>query len=164
MTPDPFPGFLLGFNQCRPSSRGHLHISSADPFAEPEIHPNYLSTDEDLQAAIDGMHLIRRIASAPALADVIDAELAPGPAMTTDADFTAYARDNAWTVFHPCGTCRMGDDARKSVVDARLRAHGIGGLRVADASIFPIIPSGNTNAPAIMVGEKAADMILEDNA
>ena len=164
MTPDPFPGFLLGFNQCRPSSRGTLHISSADPFAEPEIHPNYLSTDEDLQAAIDGMHLIRRIASAPALADVIDAEIAPGPAMTTDADFTAYARDNAWTVFHPCGTCRMGDDAGKSVVDARLRVHGIGGLRVADASIFPIIPSGNTNAPAIMVGEKAADMILEDNA
>lgn len=164
MTPDPFPGFLLGFNQCRPSSRGHLHISSSDPFAAPEIQPNYLSTDEDRQAAIDGMNLVRQIASAPALANVINAELLPGPEVHSDDDFTAYARDNAWTVFHPCGTCRMGDDPGRSVVDARLRVHGIDGLRVADASIFPIIPSGNTNAPAIMVGEKAADMILEDKA
>lgn len=162
MTPDPFPGFLLGFNQCRPSSRGHLHISSADPLAAPEIHPNYLSTEEDRQAAIDGLRLIRRIAEAPALARVIDAELAPGPEMRSDADLATYARDNAWTVFHPCGTCRMGNDPARAVVDARLRVHGLKGLRVADASVFPIIPSGNTNAPAIMVGEKAADMILED--
>lgn len=163
MTPDPFPGFLLGFNQCRPSSRGHLQISSADPFAEPEIHPNYLSTTDDRQAMIDGMRLVRRIAEAPALASVIEAELAPGPDVTSDEGIADYARENAWTVFHPCGTCRMGSDLTQTVVDPRLRVHGLGGLRVADASIFPIITSGNTNAPSIMVGEKAADMILEDN-
>ncbi|WP_299845762.1 GMC family oxidoreductase [uncultured Roseovarius sp.] len=163
MTPDPFPGFLLGFNQCRPSSRGHLQIASADPFAAPEIHPNYLSTEEDRQAMIDGMKLVRRIAAAPALASVIEAEMLPGPDVTDDAGITDYARDNAWTVFHPCGTCRMGSNAARSVVDPRLRVHGLAGLRVADASIFPVITSGNTNAPAIMVGEKASDMILEDN-
>lgn len=164
MTPDAFAGFLLGFNQCRPTSRGHLQISASDPLAPPDIHPNYLSTDEDRQAAIDGLKLIRKLAHAPAFADVIDHEILPGADVVTDAQLADYARDTAWTVFHPCGTCRMGSDAKRSVVDPRLRVHGLSGLRVADASIFPTIPSGNTNAPAIMVGEKAADMILEDSA
>ena len=162
MTPDPFPGFLLGFNQCRPSSRGCLHIRSSDPFEAPDIHPNYLSTENDRQALIDGLKLMRRIAGAPALADVIDTELLPGQDVKSDEAMAAYGRENAWTVFHPCGTCRMGSNPTHSVVDPRLRVHGLSGLRVADASIFPIIPSGNTNAPAIMVGEKASEMILED--
>lgn len=164
MTPDPFPGFLLGFNQCRPASRGHLAISSADPLAPPEIHPGYLSAPEDRRAMLDGMALMRRIAQAPALAGVIEEELLPGSDTSSEDDIAAYARDNAWTVFHPCGTCRMGADPSRAVVDARLKLHGLAGLRIADASVFPIIPSGNTNAPAIMVGEKASAMILEDNA
>ena len=164
MTPDRFPGFLLGFNHCRPDSRGHLGISAADPMAPPEIHPNYLSAEADKQAALEGFRLMQHLAEAPAFADVIDAELQPGPDCISDQDLLNYARDNAWTVFHPCGTCRMGQDAEHSVVDPRLRVHGLSGLRVADASIFPVITSGNTNAPAIMVGEKAADMILQDNA
>ncbi len=163
MQPDPFPGFLLGFNPCRPTSRGHLQISAPDSLAAPDIHPNYLSTDADRQAMIDGLKLVRRIARAPALSTVITTELMPGPDSQSDADLADYARDNAWTVFHPCGTCRMGSDPVNSVVDPRLKLHGLTGLRIADASIFPIIPSGNTNAPSIMVGEKAADMILEDN-
>ena len=164
MRPDPFPGFLLGFNPCRPSSKGYLSITSADPFTAPDIHPNYLDTEEDRQLMIEGTRLMRRIASTPALTGIIDAELAPGADVQTDDEILHYARETAWTVYHPCGTCRMGEDAGTSVVDTRLHLHGLSGLRVADASIFPIIPSGNTNAPAIMAGEKAADLILEDCA
>ncbi len=164
MAPDPFPGFLLGFNQCHPTSRGHLGISSTDPMAEPEIQPNYLSTDLDRQTALDGLRFLRKLAQAPALAGIIVDEIKPGVQAQSDEDLADYVRDNAWTVFHPCGTCRMGRDPALSVVDPRLRVHGISGLRVADASIFPDITTGNTNAPAIMVGEKAADMILQDNA
>ena len=162
MQPDPFPGFLLGSNPCRPSSRGHLQIRSPDPFDAPEIHPNYLATEDDRQIMIDAVRLARRIAEAPSLAEVIEAELRPGPDAVSDDDLLAYVRGQAWTVFHPCSTCRMGSDPTKSVVDPKLKVHGLDGLRIADASIFPIIPSGNTNAPSIMVGEKAADIILED--
>ena len=164
MTPDPFPGFLMGFNPCRPTSMGHLTPGGPDPFAAPAIHPNYLDTEEDRQGMINGLRLIRRLAGTAALEAVIDEELAPGVDTVSDEDLLAYARDNAWTVFHPCGTCRMGNDPAQSVVDARLRVHRLEGLRVADASVFPVIPSGNTNAPAIMVGEKAAEMVLEDRA
>ena len=164
MRPDPFPGFLLGFNPCRPSSKGYLNITSADPFAAPNIHPNYLATEEDRQLMIEGTRLMRRIAATPALTGIIDAELVPGADVQTDDEILHYARETAWTVYHPCGTCRMGEDASTSVVDIRLRLHGLSGLRIVDASIFPIIPSGNTNAPAIMVGEKAAYLILEDCA
>ncbi|MEM9628019.1 MAG: GMC family oxidoreductase N-terminal domain-containing protein [Pseudomonadota bacterium] len=163
MKPDPFPGFLLGSNPCRPSSRGHLEIRTPDPFDAPAIHPNYLATEDDRQAMIDGVRLARRIAETPAFDAVIDAELRPGLDAVSDEDLTAYVREQAWTVFHPCSTCRMGSDPARSVVDPKLRVHGLGGLRIADASIFPIIPSGNTNAPSIMVGEKAADLILEDD-
>ncbi len=162
MLPDPFPGFLLGFDPCRPTSRGHLAIRSADPFAPPEIHPNYLATEHDRRLMIEGVRLVRRIAAAPALAAVIEEELSPGPATDSDEAIDAFVRAAAWTVFHACGTCRMGRDPARAVVDPRLRVHGLDGLRVADASIFPSVPSGNTNAPAIMTGEKAARMILED--
>ncbi len=164
MQPDPFPGFMLGSNPCRPTSRGHLQISTPDPYDAPEIHPNYLATTEDQRTMIDGVRLARRIAAAPSFAAVIDAELLPGPEITSDEDLAAYVRGQAWTVFHPCGTCRMGREPAKSVVDPKLKVHGLDGLRIADASIFPIIPSGNTNAPSIMVGEKAADLILKDES
>ncbi|MEM9443659.1 MAG: GMC family oxidoreductase N-terminal domain-containing protein, partial [Pseudomonadota bacterium] len=163
MQPDPFPGFMLGVNPCRPTSRGELKIRTSNPFDPPEIQPNYLATAEDRSAMIDGIRLVRRIAEAPSLATVIDAELLPGPEITSNEDLATFVRDHAWSVFHACGTCRMGSDPNKSVVDPKLKVHGVEGLRVADASVFPIIPSGNTNAPSIMVGEKAAELILQDN-
>jgi len=164
MQPDVFPGFLMGSNPCRPTSRGYLRLHSPDPFRAPEIYPNYLATSEDRKAMMDGIHLVRKIAAAGPLADIIDAELRPGPNVQSDEDIFNYVREQSWTVYHPSGTCRMGRDPEQNVVDERLRLHGLEGLRVADASIFPIIPSGNTNAPAIMVGERAADLILEDES
>lgn len=162
MHPDPFPAYRLGFSPCKPTSRGHLQIRSPDPLVPPEMHPGYLSTPEDRRMMIKGTRLIRRIAGASALRDVTERELLPGPATQTDDQILANARADSWTVFHQCGTCRMGATAENSVVDPRLRVHGVHGLRVADASIFPSIPSGNTNAAAIMVGEKAADILRED--
>lgn len=153
---------LMGFNPCKPTSVGHLQIRSPDPFVAPELHPNYLSTDHDRAMMLAGTKLMRRIANTSAMRAVIDQELHPGPEIDSDEDIAAYARKTGWTVFHQCSTCRMGSDPASSVVDPRLRVRGIDGLRVADASIFPTIPTGNTNAPAIMVGEKASDLILED--
>lgn len=163
MNPDPFSGFLLGAQPTRPTSRGHLEIRSQDPFEAVAIHPNYLATDEDVQDLLEAAKLIRLLAAAPSLAAVIEAEIAPGPQVQSDEELIADCRMRAGTVFHPVGTCRMGPDRSQDVVDARLRVHGLDGLRVADASIFPTITSGNTNAPAIMVGEKAASLILEDS-
>jgi len=162
MNPDPFPGFLLGLQPTRPTSRGHLEIRSADPSEAPAIHPNYLATDIDIQEMLEGARLMRRFAEAPSLARLIEAELLPGPHVRSEDDLIADIRNRAGTVFHPVSTCRMGPDASRDVVDARLRVHGMGGLRVVDASIFPTLTSGNTNAPAIMVGEKGAEMILQD--
>ncbi len=162
MAPDPFPGFLIGFSACRPTSRGSIALRSADPFDAPVIQPRYLDTEQDGADALRAMHLIRRIAAAPSIAKLIETEIAPGADMTEDAAFAGYIRDNAWTVFHPCATCRMGDDPRTSVTDAHLRVHGMTGLRVVDASVFPNITSGNINAPTIMVAERAADLILEE--
>jgi len=109
-----------------------------------------------------GTKLMRQIAGTPAMQAVIESELYPGPDIVSDADIVAYNRQKAWTVFHQCSTCRMGRDPATSVVDPRLSVHAVQGLRVADASIFPTIPTGNTNAPAIMVGEMASDIILAD--
>jgi choline dehydrogenase len=163
MNPDPFPGFLLGVQPTRPTSRGHLEIRSADPAAPPAIHPNYLATDKDRQEMVEGAKLMRQFAETMALGAVIETEIAPGPAVQTDEEVLEDCRQRAGTVFHPVGTCCMGPDPMRDVVDARLRVHGLKNLRVVDASIFPTLTSGNTNAPAIMVGEKAADMILSDN-
>jgi choline dehydrogenase len=115
-----------------------------------------------MEDAIEGGKLVERIARAPAFAKLTDSWINPAKPLQTDADWEAYIRDGAWTVFHPCCTCRIGGDATTSVVDPRLKVHGIEGLRIADASVFPYVTSGNINAPSIMVGEKAADMILED--
>ena len=163
LNPDPFPGHLMSFNTCRPSSRGTVHVRSADPFASPAIVPNALATAADLQDVYDGARILRRIAAAPALAAVTASEREPGPQVQSDEQVLADFRARAGSVFHASGTCAMGSDPRASVVDPRLRVHGVSGLRVADASVFPNITSGNTNAPTIMVGEKAADLILEDS-
>ncbi|MEM7524000.1 MAG: GMC family oxidoreductase N-terminal domain-containing protein [Pseudomonadota bacterium] len=162
MSPDPFPGFLLGFNPCTPTSTGRLEIRSPDPGEAPALYSNYLDTDYDRAVMLAGMRLMRTIAGAPSLSAVIDEEIAPGPGLTTDEELAAFLRKASWSVFHQCGTCRMGVDPAASVVDPRLRVHGFDGLRIADASVFPTIPSGNINAPAIMVGERAADLIRED--
>ncbi len=163
LNPDPFSAFLLSFNACRPSSRGHLQIASADPFAAPAIQPNYLSTEHDVGQARTGIRLLRSIAATAPLADIIIDELVPGHHLATEAELLEDFRQRADTVYHPTSTCMMGPDPATSVVDARLRVHGVTGLRVADASVFPNLTSGNTNAPTVMVAEKAAAMIIEDS-
>ncbi len=163
MNPDPFPGFLLGIQPTRPTSRGHIGLRSKDPMDTPEIHPNSLSTNHDLVEMVEGCKLMRKIASAPALQEVIETEITPGPNIQSDEEMLEDVRERCSTVFHPVSTCRMGPDPTTDVVDARLRVYGVQGLRVVDASVFPTVTSGNTNAPAIMVGEKGADMILEDH-
>lgn len=161
--PDRFPGFQLGISNCHPVSRGRLFIRGVDPLLPPEIHPGYLSAPEDLDELAEAAAILRRIAAAPPLAGSILREIMPGPDVTDDAAIRDDIRQRSGSVFHPCGTCAMGSDPTAgAVVDARLRVHGIAGLRVADASIFPRITSGNLNAPTIMVGEKAAQMILDD--
>lgn len=160
MHPDSWPGFIMSFQPCRPSSRGSIHLDSADYRDAPVIKPNYLGTQEDIADVIAGGHLLRKLAATPALSAVIESETEPGLASNTDEDLVEDFRNRADTVFHPCGTCAMGPDMKNSVVNSQLQIHGVDGLRVVDASIFPNITSGNTNAPVIMVAEKAADVIL----
>jgi choline dehydrogenase len=164
MNPDPFPGFLLGIQPTRPTSRGHLAVCSPDPFQHPHIHPNYLSTNHDVDEMLAGARLLRKLAAAPALASLIEREIEPGPDVQSADELIEDIRSRSGTVFHPVGTCRMGPANEENVVGANLKAHGLAGLRIVDASIFPTITSGNTNAPTIMVAEKAADMILRDRA
>ncbi len=162
LSPDPFSAFLISFNACRPTSRGELHIASTDPTVAPSIRPNYLSTQRDLDEARAGCRLLRRIAATRPLADVITGELYPGPKAVSDDDLLEDFRQRADTVYHPTCTARMGTDPADSVVDMRLRAHGLENLRIIDASVFPTVTSGNTNAPTVMVAEKGAAMLLED--
>lgn len=164
LNPDPFSAFLLSFNSCRPTSRGHLQITSADPFEYPSIQPNYLSTQLDIDEAIAGNRMLRAIAQTAPLSDIITEELVPGAHLQGDEALLEDFRNRADTVYHPSCTCMMGPDPATSVVDARLRVHGVQGLRVVDASVFPTITSGNINAPTVMVAEKGAAMILEDRA
>jgi choline dehydrogenase len=163
LNPDPYAGFLMSFNTCRPSSRGSIHIRSNDPLLSPAIVPNSLATDADVQDVYDGARVLRRLAAAPALAAVTDSEREPGTPVQSDAEVLADFRRRAGSVFHACGTCAMGADPRTTVVDARLRVRGAAGLRVIDAAIFPNVTSGNTNAATFMVAEKAADLILQDS-
>jgi choline dehydrogenase len=159
----PFPGFIASVCQLRPESRGFVRIKSADPAMPPAIAPRYLSSRFDCDTVVAGMKLLRQIMSRPAMRRYIAEERAPSPACTSDADLLAFARATGSTVFHPTSTCRMGSDPA-AVVDARLRVHGIEGLRVIDASIMPTVVSGNTNAAVVMIAEKGAGMILEDAA
>ncbi len=161
MNPDPFAGFLTSVQPTRPSSVGFLSLKTADPKDSPSIVPNYLSTEHDINEMLDGVRLLRRLAEAPALKEIIQREILPGSKVVTDEDLIEDCRQRCGTVFHPIGTCRMGPDPTGAVVDAKLQVHGLDNLRIVDASVFPTMVSGNTNAPAIMLAEKAADIILE---
>ena len=160
MRPDPYPGFLNSIGQLRPTSRGYLQIDSPDPFAPVRIQPNYLSSDDDVTQMLEGARLLRHLASAPALAEIIDHEMKPGPSVQSDDELIADIRQRADTVYHPSCTCMMGPDPKTAVVDSKCRVYGVDRLRVVDTSVFPTVTSGNTNAPTIMVAEKAADLIL----
>lgn len=159
----PFSGFTLLVRLLRPESRGTVLLKSADPLADPEIRPNYLSTRQDSDVLVAGMKIARRLAEADPMRRYAAREHEPDHAFATDDEWLHYLRTRGGISFHPVGTCRMGSDAG-AVVDPRLRVRGIEGLRVIDASIMPRLVSGNTNAPTIMIGEKGADMILEDIA
>jgi choline dehydrogenase len=161
--PHKFSGFTASVLQLRPESAGHLTLASSRMEDYPKIYPNYLATDTDCRTIVKGIQIARRIATFEPVAQHILEEHAPGPDVGLDDEdaILDWARRTSVTIYHPTGTCKMGQDDM-AVVDERLRVRGVEGLRVADASIMPIITSGNTNAPAIMIGEKAADMIVED--
>lgn len=152
------PGMTLTVYQCRPESKGSIHAKSNDPEAAPAIRPNYLADPFDQRVLVDGMKIGRSIISNRVLDRYRAYEMNPGDKVQTDAEWLQFARENGQTTYHVIGTCKMGPDPM-AVVDDRLRVHGIEGLRVADASIMPTVPSGNTNAAVIMIAEKAADMI-----
>ncbi|VXC76349.1 Alcohol dehydrogenase (acceptor) [Pseudomonas sp. 8Z] len=156
-----FPAFTASVCNLRPHSRGRVQIASADASAAPLIRPNYLSDERDLRVAADAIRLTRRIVAAPALARYQPQEYKPGPGYDSEEDLQRAAGEIGTTIFHPTGTCAMGQ-GREAVVDARLRVHGIAGLRVVDASIMPNIVSGNTCSPVLMIAEKAAQMIAQD--
>ena len=157
-------GFSMRVGPVNPASRGWISLRSADPADPPLIQPNYLQSEADCRTTIAGIRMLRDVIAQPAFDAYRGPELAPGDTLQSDADLAAWLRANAMTTFHPVGTCRMGTDPM-AVVDARLSVHGIDGLRVADASVMPIIISGNTNAPAIMIGERAATFMVgtDDN-
>jgi choline dehydrogenase len=156
--PDDFPGLTIGPCQLRPESRGSIHIRSADPFAAPRIQPNFLHAEMDQRTLVAGMRVARELTRSQPLAEFIEEEVTPGADLNSDDELLHYAATTGATVYHPVSTCRMGQDAN-AVVDDQLRVHGLAGLRVVDASIMPRVISGNTNAPTIMIAEKAADMI-----
>ena len=158
---DPFPAFTASVANIRPTSRGWVRITSPNADAPPEIRPNYLSTADDRHVAAEAIRVTRNIVSMPALAKYRPEEFRPGLEVQGDDELAKAAGDIATTIFHPVGTAKMGSDP-EAVVDPRLRVRGLQGLRVADASIMPTITSGNTNAPTLMIAEKAAAMILED--
>ncbi len=157
----PFSGFTASVCQLRPESRGSIRIKSADPTDAPEIRINYLASEVDRTTNVEGLKILRKILRAPALAPYVVEEVDPGDKVTSDEALLAYCRARGSTIYHPTSTCRMGNDPL-AVVDQQLRVRGIDGLRVVDASVMPDLVSGNTNAPVIMIAEKASDMILRD--
>jgi choline dehydrogenase len=156
-----FSGFSASVCQLRPESRGSLRIRSADPSAPPEIRINYLATETDRAANVEGLKILRKILQAPALRPYVVEEVDPGTKVSTDEELLSYCRARGSTIYHPTSTCRMGNDPL-AVVDARLRLRGLQCLRVVDGSVMPDLVSGNTNAAIIMIAEKASDMILQD--
>ena len=162
LNPDPFSAVLLGVSNCKSNSRGQIRIKNDNPMEPPIIEPNYLSHKDDVRDLLDGVKLLRKLAQTKSFSKVIYDEFRPGPDCKSDSELIEDIKENAWTVFHPSSTCRMGPDPLKNVVDSSLKVYGIKGLRVADASVFPELISGNINAATIMIGEKASDLILED--
>ncbi|MFG1421622.1 GMC family oxidoreductase [Roseixanthobacter liquoris] len=160
---EPFPAVTASCSFIRPQSRGRVYLKSADPFAAPGMVANFLTEEADCKAMVAGLRWIRRVFAAAPLAAHVTGENKPGATCQSDEDLLGYLRENAQSMYHPVGTCRMGRDPG-AVVDERLRVHGVAGLRVVDASVMPSISSGNTNAPTCMIAEKAADMILQDRA
>ena len=158
---DQFPGFNIGSFQLRPRSRGSVHVGSARPQEAPKIHANYLSAEEDVTATLLGLKACRQIAEQPALADLMVREVLPGPDVQDDDGLLDYIRSCGQTSFHPIGSCKMGSDAM-AVVDTNLKVHGVAGLRIADASVIPVMVSSNTNAPSIMIGERCAEFIKNE--
>jgi len=156
-----YAAFTASVCQLRPESRGRIEIKTPDPYGYPSIQPNYLATHIDQQTAIEGIQLTRQLCASRAMGPFVEKELLPGEAVRSDDDLLQAARNISQTIYHPVGTCKMGVDAA-AVVDERLRVRGMENLRIADASIMPAITSGNTNAPTIMIAEKAADMIVAD--
>ena len=155
------PGATIAVSIARPESRGTIMAVSADPLARPAIKPNYLASPNDIRVALAGLAKARAIFAQPAFAEHSEGEIVPGPDVTTEAGLTEYVRAFGTTIYHPVGTCKMGEDPQ-AVVDSRLRVRGLSGLRVIDASIMPAVTTGNTNAPTIMIAEKGASMIRED--
>jgi len=156
-----FSGFTASICQLRPQSRGSVRINSADPLAAPAIQPNYLSAEDDRATMVRGVKLLRGIMSQPAMTAYVSAEYEPGAGVASDAALLDYIRAKGITIYHSSCTCKMGSGAG-AVVDDRLRVHGLGALRVIDASVMPSVVSGNTNAAVVMIAEKGADMVLED--
>jgi choline dehydrogenase len=164
LTPDPFSGLSLGLSNCRPSSRGEVMIKSPDPFVHPRISFNVYGTEKDVAEMLAAVKFLRMIASQEPLKSLMAEELRPGPECRNDDELIHDFRQRSGTVYHQSCTCRMGPDASRFVVDPRLKVHGIEGLRVCDASVFPNLIAGNTNAPSMMVGWKGAEIILKDAA
>ncbi len=162
LTPDPWSGMSLGLSNCRPTSRGHIRLRNARPEDHPVITANAFSTNHDVEEMLAAVKFLRHLAAQPAMARLIKEELRPGPGVISDDDLITDLRSRSGTVYHPSCTCRMGPDASGSVVDAGLRVHGLAGLRVIDASAFPSIIAGNTNAPAMLMGWKGAEAVLAD--
>jgi choline dehydrogenase len=157
------PGMTCAICPVKPDSRGTVMARSADPFDKPAIRPNYLSARSDQALLAAGIRMVRAIFAQAAIAPHSVEEMMPGPGAVSDEDLLAFNRQYGSTLYHPVGTCRMGEGP-DAVVDSRLRVHGFDGLRVIDASVMPTLTTGNTNAPTIMIGEKGAAMIREDAA
>jgi choline dehydrogenase len=158
--PDPFPGFSVSVSSCRPTSTGSVEIRSADPTVAPAIQLNLLATMHDVLEMLEGSQFLRKLAATPALSAIIQEEFNPGPSVSKEEDLIADIRARGYSIYHPCGSCKMGPDPATSAVDAKLKVHGTIGLRVIDASIFPNIVAGNINAAAMMVGQRGAELIL----
>ncbi|MCV4076473.1 GMC family oxidoreductase [Pseudomonas monteilii] len=156
---DKHPGFTIGVSQLRPKSQGSIHIQSKNPDVMPAIRPNFLTEDEDCTSLIEGMKIARRIMEQPAMSAFVEEETSPGAQIKSDEDWLEFARDNGQTIYHPIGTCRMGED-EGAVVDSQLRVHGLSGLRVVDASVIPSMISGNIQGAVMAVAERGADLIL----
>lgn len=161
--PEPYSGFLAAYNACRPTSRGSVEIATPDPQQRAKIRPNYLSTEKDRREAVQGGMLIRHLMGARSLREVTVCEVTPAESVKNEDEMLEFFKQSAGSIYHLCGSCAMGPDPGRSVVSPELKVHGLKGLRVVDASIFPNITSGNINAPTMMVAEKGAEMIVKDH-